>query len=159
MEQSHIPMLQVKDVFVDMHNSMIATDNYKTYAVEIRQHIGKVCRTHHLYAITDTADLVKLWDAIRANVPVTEYLLDTTAHFHLLLAGSGIDFNNLVGLIAKALGANRGLSADNRQSDSVIDNALLAQLPESIALERMIQNNPWFVTLYLYGCYAEVANA
>ena len=159
MEPNRIPMLQIRDLFISLHGSMIQSDNYKNLAPEIRQHVGKVCRTHHLYAVADKADLVKIWEAVRLSVPATEYLLDTTAHFHLMLAGNVIDFNSLVDILAKALGSNRGASADNRQSESVIDTALLTQLPESTSMERMIRNNPWFVTLYLYGCYAEVANA
>lgn len=151
MEQKLSPMEHVMDVFYRTHTGMLNNQAYRELSGKITSKLSEIGRRIRFYSISDKSDFSSLWDNFRSDTDVTQYVLDSTAQFHLMLSLSEIDFNRLVELIAQALGANRGCSVDNNITKSVIDFDVIQRLPVARELLDLLINNPWYVTLYLWA--------
>jgi hypothetical protein len=151
MEHKLSPMEHVMRVFYNTHTSMLNSQTYRELTTKIVDKLSEIGRRRRFYSISDRADFSGLWDSFRNDTDVTQYVLDSTAQFHLMLSQCEIDFDRLVELIARALGANRGTSPDNNSTKSVIDMDVIQRLPVTSELQVWLNNNPWYVTLYLWA--------
>jgi hypothetical protein len=151
MEQKLTPMEHVMRTFYATHTNMLNSQTYRELRSKITDKLSEVGRRRRLYSISDRTDFSDMWDSFRNDTDVTQYVLDSTAQLHLMLSGCEINFDGLIEILAKSLGINRGVSADNNNTHSTIDSDVIQRLPVATEMQKWLSHNPWFVTLYLWA--------
>lgn len=116
----------------------------------VRDYIGKLLLTKRLHLVRTSAQAEELWDEIRANEAVTDFVLQCTNELDLWLSMSEVPFTQLQQLVATAYGHHRPtLERNEKAAPSGIDGDLLERMPSREELIELYRGNPWLVTLIL----------
>jgi len=92
-----------------------------------------------LYAVSTPTQLKDLWDTFRVTEEKIDFILETTTEFMLRIGIS--DFTELGECIINAYG--------HYNRNGVMDEDTFYRLPILVTLKKMIEDNPWFITLYM----------
>lgn len=128
---------KIRDILEDVLNRRnTATD------AGVQQDFLKVVLKIRFLFITNTDVLTNIWDSIRIQEPLVDYILNSTAEFLLRGFNKTYTFENLCEDISNVYNL---IGSPN----SLIDNEILASMPPSKMIKDYLLGNPWFVFLYM----------
>lgn len=110
----------------------------------LKEFIGRLILTQRLNMVRTGSDATSLWDEIRANEAVADFVLNVAVELQVWLDMSGLTFEKLISILATAYGQNHAKAAG-----SVIEKDLHDRLPKANDLTVMYGANPWLVGLLL----------
>ncbi len=99
------------------------------------------------YTIANVEDLRQIWDIIRKEPAVTDFVIELTTQLEVMLHDCPLNYEQCLGVLAAALSAHRVY--DRLRAHCAIDEDLFERMPAGQAFEVMLKANRWYGLLLL----------
>lgn len=100
-------------------------------------------RDKRFYTITDSTDLENIWNYVRADDIVLDFIMESFIEWRLRYTQVDSDWSNLVSTISVAYGGSK----ETRRG---MDSALVERLPSINDVVTLLQGSQWIVFLFVW---------